>query len=750
MFGDFNPDQDGTNITTPATARATTARMLTGYSRNLTGVKLHLENRQGDSVTVTGARPDTAFARDVFPGGHFGFLQLSQLGILPGSESVVLEVRDRRNPEIVISREPLSRSLDYNLDFNTGVVFLLRPISSFDYQLNLLQIVATFEYSAHGLTSAVYTGRATKHFKGLGLRMGASFVNQRQPEFGPFYLGGLDLEKKLPRGGTLLVEWAISQGRVAAGGNLLSTDQTNADHNGQAYRAELNQPLPYQGNLKASVTQSDSGFLNPFGATVAPGSRRAVAALDFKLRPTSMFRFGVGHERNQTENVDNQRFTASMGWTEDVTSRLRMNFGYDFRKLSGTDQNEISSHLLTFGAEWRPTEKLTLAAKREQNLGEADPTYPNQTTFLASYQINSLTRLFFTQRLASAPIVPISDVSNTGFASTGARNEMAFGIETKLGRFTTANSRYQIENGINGKDSYAVIGLANKLPISDTVSLELGFERGQHVAGEGSSFNSGSFGFSWLPTENFRGVARYEMRDRNGFGQALTFGAAGKVGDAITTLGSFQWAKTDVDGRKSSTMSGTAALALRPMHSDRVALLFSYNRRSLVQSGGPEGLATVDRSDTLSTDGLLSLTKGLELYGRLAVKAGEDGRQDLARVSTLTYMVQGRLQNRLSKDFDVATEFRWLAQPVTGTRRTSLGAEFGYWLLPDLRFGLGYNFTGVREPVRNLAAGPGKGGFYFTISSKLSNFFNLFGASRNELLTTGDHAGSHNLKEDQK
>ena len=40
MFGDFNPDQDGTNITAPATTRATAARMLTGYSRNLTGVKL--------------------------------------------------------------------------------------------------------------------------------------------------------------------------------------------------------------------------------------------------------------------------------------------------------------------------------------------------------------------------------------------------------------------------------------------------------------------------------------------------------------------------------------------------------------------------------------------------------------------------------------------------------------------------------------------------------------------------------------
>jgi len=751
MFGDFNPDQDATNINGPSTTRSSDARMLTGYSRNLTGVKLHLENAQGDSITLTGARPDTSFARDVFPGSSFGFLQLSQTQVLPGSENVVLEVRDRRNPEIIISREPFSRSIDYNLDVNTGVIFLLRPISSFDYQLNLLQVVVTYEYNAQGLASAVYTGRATKQFSKLGLRMGASFVNQRQPEFGPFYLGGLDIEKSLPRGGALLLEWGMSRGRVAAGGNLLSTDQVNSEHNGQSYRAELNQPLPfYEGTLKASVTQADAGFLNPFGATVAPGSRRAVATVDLKFRPSSTIRFGMGQERNKTENVDNQRLTASVGWTEQITDRLRMNAVYDFRKLSGTNQDEVSSHLFTIGAEFRPTDKLTLAAKREQNLGEADPTYPNQTTLSASYQINPLTRLFFTQRLASAPIVPISDVSNTGFASTGARNETAFGVETKLGRFTTLNSRYQIENGINGKDSFAVIGLANMLPISDTLSLELGFERGQHVSGAGASFNGGSFGFSWLPTKNFRSVARYELRDQNGFGQAITLSAAGKLGDDITTLGSFQWAQTNLAGRSNSTTSGTAALAFRPLHSDRAALLFSYNRRSMIQEGGPGVGATVDRADTLSTDGLLSLTKQLELYGRIAVKSGEDGRPDLARVSTLTYMAQARLQDRFSKRFDAAAEFRWLAQPVTGTRRTSLGTELGYWLMPDLRVGVGYNFTGVREPVGNLAAGPSKSGFYFTISSKLSNLFNLFGNSNTSLTTTGTGPAPPEAKEEVK
>jgi hypothetical protein len=134
MFGDFEPGMSDTQ--------------LAGYARKLTGAKVHLENSNGDFLTVTGARPDTAFARDVFPASRLGLINLSYPDVLPGSETVALEVRDRRNPERLISREPLLRSLDYNFDPLTGQLFFLRPISAFDYNLNLVQLVVTYEHRA--------------------------------------------------------------------------------------------------------------------------------------------------------------------------------------------------------------------------------------------------------------------------------------------------------------------------------------------------------------------------------------------------------------------------------------------------------------------------------------------------------------------------------------------------------------------------------------------------------------------------
>src|SRR5258706_9295340 len=228
MFGDFEADMEAP---------------LAGYSRKLTGVKVHVENSQGDFVTVTGARPDTAFARDVFPAGSLGILQLSSPDILPGSETVTLEIRDRRNPEVIISRETLARSVDYNLDATTGRLFFMRYMSTFDIGLNLTQVVVTYEHRAASLSSAVYTARARKNFKGIGLKLGLSAVMQRQTDQGNFLLGGLDAEKTLPHGGSLQLAWAGSQGEIIGSGHNFGTDQTK--HDGTAYQVRLEQPLPF-------------------------------------------------------------------------------------------------------------------------------------------------------------------------------------------------------------------------------------------------------------------------------------------------------------------------------------------------------------------------------------------------------------------------------------------------------------------------------------------------------------------------
>ncbi len=721
MFGDFEADMEDL--------------ALAGYSRKLTGVKLHLENSQGDIVSVTGARPDTAFARDVFPAGGLGLLRLSHSEILPGSETVVLEVRDRRNPEIILSRETLSRSIDYNLNPLTGELFFLRYISTFDFNLNLAQLVVTYEHRASSLSSAVYTARARKTFSGLGLQLGFALVMQRQEDAGSFVLGGIDGEKTLPNKGTVRFAFARSQGEIMGSGNFFASG--DSEHNGNAYLVELNQPLTfYQAVIRARYSYASEGFLNPFGATVTPGSRRGEVSFELRPRPSTLLRFGLMDERNHTATVDNSRLTLSALWEQVINDRIRFHLGFDHRSLDdAVSARGTESNLITAGVEVKLTDKLQVAVKREQNLGEADPTYPDQTTLAAIYQVNKWAKFFLTQRLASAAIMPIADFSGagSGFSSTRSRRETALGIETRIGKYSSMIGRYQLENGINGTDSFAVIGLQNRLPLTKQLSLELGFERGFHVAGNGESFNSATLGFGWQPTNDFRSSARYEFRDRAGAGQLFALGAAGKLREGVTALSRFQWARTDFNGRRGSTMEGTAALAFRPLTSDRAGLLFSFTHRSLEQDATSGSVKARDRLDALATDGYFQATSRLELYGRLALRFSANGQADLPFVSTFTYLTQGRAQYRLTRRVDWAGEIRRLMQPSSGTHRSVYGSELGFWVLPDLRVGLGYNFSVKGEPVGATGL-PARRGVYFTLTSKLSHLFDLFGTSQDGLV----------------
>jgi uncharacterized repeat protein (TIGR01451 family) len=713
MFGDFETDMDAP---------------LAGYDRKLTGVKTHFENSSGDFITVTGARPDTAFARDVFAAGGVSLFQLSNTEILSGSETVKLEVRDRRNPEIILSQETLTRSFDYNLDAANGTLWLLRYVSTFDRTLNLTQIVVTYEHRASGLGSSVYTARARKNFKRLGLRVGLSAALQREANAPDFFLGGIDAEKTLPRGGSLQFAFATSRGQLSGIGN--SSDSEDAKHDGNAFQLALTQPLPFWDSIVRARFQSASeGFMNPFGGTVTAGSRRGDVAVEMKPGKSSKFLFGVTSERNQTANVDNGRLTFSAALEQSLGERVKLHFGFDHRSFTDNLNNkETNSNLLTIGAEVRVTDKLQLSAKREQNLGDADPTYPDQTTLGATYQLSGRAKLFFTQRLASAPIVPIADFSANGFAGSASRRETAFGIETQLGNRTAITSRYQLENGINGADSFAVIGVQHRLPINKKLSVDVGIERGFRVAGSEKSFNQGTLGLSWQPNSDFRAFARYEYRDRNGANQLLAFGAAGRITEGITAMSRFQMTRGSNAGMSNQTTDGMAALAIRPVKSDRMGVLFSYTHRSN-SSENAGATPTKDSFDSLSTDAYRQVTRNLEVYGHFALRRSANGDPQMPFVSTVSFLAQTRAQYQLTRRFDVAVESRMLMQPSSRTQRMTHAAEVGYWVLPDLRVGVGYNFTAAKEPAGANGL-PSRRGYYFTVTSKISRLFDLFGTSK--------------------
>ena len=715
LFGDFEADMSSSR--------------LTGYGRKLTGVKIHAENSGGDFLTVSGARPDTSFARQVIPGGELGFVRLKHFDILPGSELLVLEARDRRNPEIILTRENLTRGADYNLDLASGTVIFLRPLATFDSRLNLLQVVATYEYRANGIATAAYTARGVKNLNRFGLKLGFSLVNQKQNDARPFRILGADFIVKLPRKGKLEGEYAMSRGSIIGG--FAQTNGQGSD--GSAYFAALTQPLPQFGEtiLRGELNGASANYFNPFGATVTPGSRRAALSVETKPFKRGRVKLNLVHEANRTPNVNNNRFTAGLNLAQNLGEKVTLNLGYDFRRYQDRLGATVTkAQLFTLGGEYKPTEKLDFSVKREQNLGAADPSFPNQTTFAANYQVNNWSKLFFTQRLASAAIAPIADLSLTGLSASRARRETAFGIESKLGKYSNLTGRYQQENGINAGDSFAVVGFNNRLPLSKKLGLEFGAERAFHLKGAAKSFNNFSIGGAYSPNEDLRANLRYEFRNRDGVGQILSTSVAGNLRGGWTALARFQTGHIAAQERRNKLTDGQLALAVRPHETDKYGLLFNYSYRNTALSSRAGENPTRLRADTLSADGFYELSPSVEVFARAAVKVSGDGNPVLPFARAMTYLLQARARYLLGNSWDAALEARNIYQPAGKSSKRDYAAELGYWATPDVRLAVGYNF---RRSLDFGSLNNTKGGFYFTISTKISRLFDLFGTATTKL-----------------
>jgi hypothetical protein len=329
--------------------------------------------------------------------------------------------------------------------------------------------------------------------------------------------------------------------------------------------------------------------------------------------------------------------------------------------------------------------------------------------------------------LSSAPIIPIADLSAAGFASLNTTTDLAVGIETRVRKDTSFGARYEIDNGINGTDAFAVLGVVNRLPVDEKTSIDFGMEHGLLLQGKGHDFNSGTAAVSWKPDNFLRLTGRYELRDQFGFASIATAGLAGRITSGVTALGQVELVRGTTEEQRTNLYRAIGALAIRPLKTDRAGLLFSYNEQSgsgLVLQSAVNAPVKVD---ILSMDAWWQASKRLEFYTRFATSNRTTTLVGEPDVSTLSYLSQQRVQFRFAKYFDAAAEQRWLFQPDTATSRNTIAVEVGGWLFRDVRFALGYNFEPIPEYALDFLNSPIHRGVYFNLTGKFSRLFDLFG-----------------------
>lgn len=688
---------------------------LLDVNRGLTGAQLHLQANERGWLALQAARPSTAFAREVFIGATaVGSVVLGKTPILRGSEVLTLEVRDRRRPDLVTERIPLVRSVDYSIDPIGGFVYFNRPMPVFADSLALVDVVATYEYLTSGLQTDVYVVRGAQQFDQLGLELRGMFSRQAATDgrTGAVTVGGLEGEQRLPMGGWLRFEAPFSR---ASDGQV-----------GHAWRVDVEQPLAARkAVLQAQFVQTDEAFANPFGAPAVQGSTIGSAGVVFMPSTRTRARLGLLRESASGGQADATRDSVTAEWTQQLSRRLSVGAAFDARQLTDRAAGRaIDSQLLSATAEWRPTDRLQASVRREQNLGAADPTYPNQTLLNGRYQLTADTQVVATQRWSDAPIVPMTGGSAAGLLLPSSTQETSIGLESRFRRFTTLSSKYQLGQSINGADAMAVLGVLTRIPVYGPLSVDFGLDRASSLLRPAAASTNVSGGFAFAP-DDWRATLHFQMRTGLQDQRLFTTGLAGELTPGLTVLGHYRHIRYAEALALRDRTDAVASMAIRPRQTDRGGLLFSWNYgegMSQVQVIQPDANQRLNR---LSADGYLQVTSKLELYSRAAwLRTGVPGQASTAT----TLLAQQRGQWRVGRRVDLAGEVRWANElSASGSARWIGAGEVGFWVIPDLRLGVGYTTQPWSEAGQSLPIRPGNGGWYFALSSPFSRMFDLLG-----------------------
>ncbi|MGB5472420.1 MAG: OmpA family protein [Gammaproteobacteria bacterium] len=441
LFGDY---QTGLTITE-----------LARYDRSLTGFKSELRDRYYN-LNVFASETGQNFVKDELRGdGTSGLYRLRHPDLVFASEQVSIETRDRFRPQIVLSTRPLTRNVDYNIDYDAGTLFFKRPVPSKDASLNPVFIVVDYETRAAGAEAWTWGGRGAVQLMDNRVEIGATYINQGQ-NTGDDTLKGVDATIDFTSSMQLKLEYAASQVSNAA--------------DRYAYLAELRRT---SGTVDGSVyyREQEGGFGLGQQSLIGTGTR--LYGMDGRYHLTDRFDFTAQAFRQTDLQTEAERDVVEAGVVYETDSQgasagLRM--ARDSHATGATD----TSRQLAVGAHRSFLDShLNLRIDHDQSLsGNANPEYPTRTILGADYLLNPSTTLFVEQELT------FGDREDT----RGTR----IGMNTRPWTGATVNTSLEQRSSEYGPRLFANAGLQQTWQLTDEWSVDTGLDSSTTIRDPGN------------------------------------------------------------------------------------------------------------------------------------------------------------------------------------------------------------------------------------------------------------------------
>ncbi len=419
-----------------------TDTQLTRYNRTLNGVKAAYE---GKRVRATGfaAHTDTLYSRDEIQGnGLSGPYRLSGRNIVPNSDKLRLETRDRFRSELIVATTELTRHIDYDIDTSMGTVRFRQPILSRDSSLNPVFIVADYEIEGGRSAKLAAAARVATKLAGGRVEVGAAVI--RDETVGNATVVGADIKARVTANTEL-------RGEIAKGGRA-------GLGQGFAYLAEVD----HHGaklDLLAYARQQDAGFGVGQQNLVEAGTRKF--GLDGRLRLTDRLSItGVAWHQDQLETAGTR--TAADARIEYRRETGTVFAGGQYASDRGIDGHNRDSRLLTLGgSQTLFGDKVTVSGQTQfAPGGDSDSVdFPVRHQIQLSYRIKPGIRLIGGYEIANGD----------GYVA----HTKQFGVDvapwTGAKLMSTLN---QQAIGENGARTYAQYGLSQSVPLGKNWTVD--------------------------------------------------------------------------------------------------------------------------------------------------------------------------------------------------------------------------------------------------------------------------------------
>ncbi len=679
LFGDYN-----TGLTVTELSR---------YSRSLTGLKSEYKSERFN-VNAFASDTGNAFVRDEIAGdGTSGLYQLSRKNILPNSDKVRIEVRDRFQSHAVIESRQLVRYVDYNIDPRAGTLYFREPVYSRDPNLNPVYIVAEYEVEGSGGVLS------------LGGRIGIT-SNEGQHELGVT---------------------AITQGNGEADGRLLGADgklrlnenaelraeiANSADNSGaslrtgNAYIAEVTYRTG-KADVKAYVRQQDEGFGIGQQSISEAGTRKSGVVGKYQTNETTAL---VG-EAYHNVNLDS-------GSTRDVLDGALEYKWRDYTLTAGyrhaSDRNggtTYESNLVT-GSVVKPyyDERLKFHGNAELATGDNDnPDYPSRLLAGVDYKLTQKSTLFAEQELT--------------FGSGQDSNTTRAGIKASPWSNAVVGSTIESQYSENGARVFTTTGLTQGFDVNPNLRADFGLERVQTLRDAGdpvfdpavppasgtrnADFTAASTGATYKK-KKWSTTCRIELRDGEQYNKVgLLLGFYREQTPGFGVSGTVQHFDTDeATGNRDIETSIKFALAYRPIQSKWIVL----NKLELSQSYDLAGAGETRLQKLVNNiSANYMFTRASQFTVHYGYKRVVD-TIDLAQYGGSTHFLRAEYRHDLRKDWDLGLHAGALQSQSGNNLEQSYGLSVGHSLARNTWLSVGYNFNGFDDEdfaaAGYTAAGP--------------------------------------------